>query len=100
MLFAMKGNRQTRIEEVEKQKFINLGYKIAKLEKNKLVFEEVETEESKELAILEKENKALKAENEALVAELEVLKEPKQGMSKEESEEKAAKATKTKGEGK
>lgn len=70
MLYAMKGNRQYKIEEDEKQKFIDRGYKIAELKDNKLVFEEVETEESKEIA-------KLKAENKALKAELKTLKESK-----------------------
>lgn len=62
MLYAVKANRQYKITEEEKQKFINRGYKIAELKDNKLVFEEVETEESKEIAKLKAENKALKAE--------------------------------------
>lgn len=69
-MFAMKGNRQTKITEDEKQKFIDSGYKIAELVDGKLVFEEVETEESKE--ILE-----LKEKIEVLEAELEASKKPK-----------------------
>lgn len=84
MLYAMKGNRQYKITEDEKQKFIDRNYSIAKLENNELVFEEIETEESKEL-------ERLKEEIEALKAELEEYKK-----AQEESE----KTKKTKGEGK
>jgi phage host-nuclease inhibitor protein Gam len=85
MLYAMKGNRQYKITEDEKQKFIDRNYKIAKLENNELVFEEIETEESKEL-------ERLKEEIEALKAELEEYKKAQ--------EEESEKAKKTKGEGK
>lgn len=95
-LYAMKGNRQYKIAEDEKEKFIGQGYKIAKLVENELVFEEVETEDSKEIIVLKDENESLKAENDALKSELEVLKEQKQGITKEEAEDKK----KTKGEGK
>lgn len=96
MLYAVKANRQYVISEEEKQKYINLGYKIAKLEKGKLVIEEVETEESNKIAELKEEIKALKSENKTLVEELAILKEAKKGMTKEEAEAKQ----KTKGEGK
>lgn len=93
----MKGNRQTRIEEAEKQKFINLGFKIAKLEKNKLVYEEVETEESKEIEKLKEENEALKGELESLKEQQasEDVKTPSKVPTKA-----TTKATETKGEGK
>ena len=84
-MYAIKANRQQKIAEDEKQRYIDLGYKIAELKDGKLVFEEVETEESKEL-------KKLKAENEALKAELDEYKK----VPEEESE----KGKKTKGEGK
>jgi len=91
MLYAMKNNRQTKINEDEKQKFINLGYKIAELKDGKLEFEEVETEEyikivslNLEKTRLEDEVTTIKAENEVLKAELEALKVPKQGKTKEE----------------
>ena len=80
MLYAMKGNRQTKIAEDEKQKFIDQGYKIAELKDNELVFEEIETEESKEMA-------KLKAESKALKAELKALKEPKKEDKKEDKKE-------------
>ena len=83
-MYAIKANRQQKITEDEKQRYIDLGYKIAELKDGKLVFKEVETEESKEL-------KKLKAENEALKAELDEYKKVQ-----EESE----KGKKTKGEGK
>lgn len=65
-MFAIKANRQYRISEDEKQKYINMGYKIAELKDNKLVFEEIETEEAKEIAKLKKENEKLKKELDAL----------------------------------
>ena len=65
-MFAIKANRQYRIPEDEKQKYINMGYRIAELKDDKLVFEEIETEEAKELAKLKKENEKLKKELDAL----------------------------------
>lgn len=76
MLYAVKANRQYKIEEDEKQKYINIGYKIAELKGNKLVFEEIETEEAKEIARLKKENEKLRKELEKL------KKEPKKGEGK------------------
>lgn len=61
-MFAIKANRQYKISEDEKQKYIAQGYKIAKLEKGKLVFEEAETEESKEIAELKARVKELEKE--------------------------------------
>lgn len=66
MFYAVKANRQYKIAEDEKQKYINMGYKIAELKDDKLVFEEVETEEAKELAKLKKENEKLKKELDTL----------------------------------
>lgn len=66
MFYAVKANRQYKIEEDEKQKYINMGYKIAELKGNELVFEKVETEEAKEIARLKKENEKLKKELDAL----------------------------------
>lgn len=88
MFYAMKNNKQVKITEDEKQKFINQGYKIAKLNDGKLEFEEIETEESKKISKLEADYKKLKVEHEKLLKELESLKEPKQGMSKEDAEAK------------
>lgn len=62
MLYAIRANRHYPIAEDEKQKYINLGYEIATLEKGKLVFEKVETPETKEIAKLKEEIKQLKAE--------------------------------------
>lgn len=70
MLYAVKANRQYKITVDEKQKFVNLGYKIAELKGGELVFEEVETEETKKIAALEKENKKLKSEVKRLEKEL------------------------------
>ena len=100
-MFATKNNRQIRIDEQDKKKFIDQGFKIAKEVDGKLEFEEVETDESAGMVALKAEVDALKVENEAMSAELESLKEPSQGMVKEEAEEKAAaKDKKTKGGGK
>lgn len=75
-MYAVKANRIYKINEDEKQKYINMGYKIAELKGNELVFEEVETEEAKELAKLKKENEKLRKELEKL------KKESKKGESK------------------
>ena len=61
-MFAVKANRQYKISEDEKQKYIDRGYKIATLEKGKLVFEKVETPESKEIDKLKVEVKRLETE--------------------------------------
>ena len=61
-MFAIKANRQYKILPEDKQKYIGLGYRIAELEKGKLVFEEVETPESKEIVKLKAEVKRLEAE--------------------------------------
>ncbi|MBS4534981.1 hypothetical protein GOQ29_05035 [Clostridium sp. D2Q-14] len=61
-MYAVKANKIYEIEAAEKQKFIDRGYKIAELKDGKLDFEEVETEETKEIAKLVDENKKLKAE--------------------------------------
>lgn len=68
-MYAVKANRIYKINEDEKQKYINMGYKIAELKGNELVFEEVETEEAKELAKLKKENEKLRKELEKLKKE-------------------------------
>ena len=60
MLYAEKDNRQYCITEDEKQKFIDLGYRIGKLVGNKLVFEE--NEELGEVAELIKERTVLKGQ--------------------------------------
>lgn len=60
MFYAVKSNRQYPIDETEKQKFIDLGYKIAELKDDKLVFEEVE--ESGEVEELIKERTVLRGQ--------------------------------------
>lgn len=69
MFYAIKANRQYKITEDEKQKYIDLGYRIAELKDGELEFEEIETEESKEIANLKKENEKLKKEIEKLKKE-------------------------------
>ena len=69
MFYAIKANRQYKITEDEKQKYIDMGYRIAELKDKELVFEEVETEEAKEVARLKKENEKLKEELEKLKKE-------------------------------
>lgn len=73
-MYAIKANRQYKITEDEKQKYIDQGYKIAELVEGKLVYEEVETEESKEITKLKDEIKTLKAENKKLETELSKVK--------------------------
>lgn len=76
-MFAMKDNRQVKITEDEKQKFIDAGYKIAELIGDELVFEEVEIEENKEIAKLKEEIETLKVELEAFKEEKKPKKEDK-----------------------
>lgn len=59
-MYAVKANKQYKIDETEKQKFIDLGYKIAELKDDKLVFEEVE--ESGEVEELIKERTVLRGQ--------------------------------------
>jgi len=100
-MFAMKNNRQVRIEEQDKKKFVDLGYKIASEVDGKLEFEEVETPESAEIVSLKAEIEALREELEVKASEIESLKGPSQDMAMEEAEEKATtKDKKTKEEGK
>ena len=66
MLYAIKANRQYKIEEDEKQKYINMGYKIAILKDGKLIYEKTENGQDKRIAELEKENRELKKELEKL----------------------------------
>lgn len=75
-MYAVKANRIYKITEDERQKYIDMGYRIAELKDKELVFEEVETEEAKEVAKLKKENEKLKKELEKL------KKESKKGESK------------------
>lgn len=53
-MYAIKANRQYNITEEEKQKYINQGYKIAKLEDGKLVVDEAENKEEVEELIKER----------------------------------------------
>ncbi|MBU5439493.1 hypothetical protein KQI42_15870 [Tissierella sp. MSJ-40] len=81
-MYAVKANRQYKISEDEKQKYIDLGYKIAELKDNKLVFEEVETEESKEIAELKAKVKELEKELEEVKKVEETDKKAKKGEGK------------------
>lgn len=65
-MFVIKANRQYKITEDEKQRFIDMGYRIAELKNGKLVLQEIETKESKEITKLMKENETLKKEIEVL----------------------------------
>lgn len=87
-MFAIKANRQYEIDESEKQKYIDMGYKIAELKGKKLVFEETEKEDSKEMAELKEKVKDLETELEALKEQV------------PDNEKEPAKAAKTNGEGK
>lgn len=59
-MFAIKANKQYKITEDEKEKYVGLGYKIATFEEGKLVFEE--SEETEEVAELIKERTVLKGQ--------------------------------------
>lgn len=61
-MFAIKANRQYKIDESEKQKYVNLGYKIAKLENDKLVFDEEDKEDKEEIEEVIKERTVLKGQ--------------------------------------
>lgn len=65
-MYAVKANRIYKITEDERQKYIDMGYRIAELKDKELVFEEIETEETKEIAKLKKENEKLKKKLEKL----------------------------------
>ncbi|WP_312907225.1 hypothetical protein [Tissierella praeacuta] len=80
-MFAIKDNRQYKITEDEKQKFIDRGYKIAELKNDKLVFEEIETGESKEIAKLEAKVKELEKELEEAL-KIDKKEEKKKGEGK------------------
>lgn len=81
MFYAVKDNRQYPIDETEKQKFIDLGYKIAKLEKGKLIFEK----EADELKLEEvvKENTSLKGQLTKAQNQIKELEEEISKLSKE-----------------
>ncbi len=97
MFYAVKANRQYKIAEDEKQKYRDMGYKIAELKDDKLVFEETEeTEETGEVEELIKERTVLKGQLTKAnnrISELE--KELEEVLKTDKKEEK-----KTKGEGK
>ena len=67
MLYAIKGNRQVAIDEHDKAFYQGQDYRIATLEDGELVYEEVETEQTKldeakaEIEELTKVNKELKS---------------------------------------
>lgn len=69
MIYVEKDNRQYSVAEDEKQKFIDAGYRVGKLVDKKLVFEEVETEESKQILELNEKIKAMESELEELKKE-------------------------------
>lgn len=85
-MYAIKANRQYKITEDEKQRYIDQGYRIAELVEGKLIFEEVATEEAKKIEQLEADYERLQEEHSKALEELE--------------EYKAEKTKKTKGEGK
>lgn len=74
MIYVEKDNRQYSITEDEKQKFIDAGYRVGKLVDKKLVFEEVETEETKEINKLKETLEGKELEIEKLKKELEKAK--------------------------
>jgi gas vesicle protein len=86
LLYAIKGNKQLKIDEAEKDTYLKLGYDIAEAEGNELKTIETspsKTVSAKQFEALQKENKALKeqlqnADNkdqiEALQSEIKDLK--------------------------
>lgn len=77
MIYAMKDNRQTKITEDEKQKFRDKGYRIATVVDGELIFEVIETEETKEIAVLKSRIEELEAEIVTLNEEKKPKKEGK-----------------------
>lgn len=77
MLFAIKSNRQYKITEDEKQRFIDAGYEIAKFEDGKLIYEKAETDEAKLINELKTKIKALEAELKVFKKEQEKTKKTK-----------------------
>lgn len=78
MMYAVKGNKQLRIEEAEKETYLKLGYDIAKIEEGALVT--VASSPAKTVSYakykeLEDENKDLKRK----MAELEKKVKKKDG---------------------
>lgn len=61
-MYAIKANRQYKIEKEDKEKYIDLGYKIAELKDGKLEFEKFETEEMKEIEKLKAKLKKYEGE--------------------------------------
>lgn len=60
-MYAVKANKIYTIDVAEKQRFIDLGYKIADVKNGSLIFEKVETKEDREIKKLKAENEELKA---------------------------------------
>ncbi|MNJ62436.1 hypothetical protein D3C77_582760 [compost metagenome] len=78
MLYAVKGNKQLKIEETEMSRYLNLGYDVAKEEDGKLV--PVKESPSKTITVAQHklaldENAKIKDEIEALQDENKALKE-------------------------
>lgn len=60
-MYAVKANKIYTIDAADKQHFIDLGYKMADVKNNSLIFEKVETKEDREIKKLKAENEELKA---------------------------------------
>ncbi len=87
MLLAIKSNRQYKITEDERQKYVEAGYRIATLKGGNLVFEKIETKEDKLIAELEARVKELEAKNAELADELKKAQEAPEEPPKEPIEE-------------
>lgn len=74
MLYAVKGNKQLKIDEKEKGAYLTLGYDIAKEEDGKLV----PLEESPAKTVTAAQHKAALDENAKLKEQLEAAGDPKQ----------------------
>jgi|GEM_PF-859363 len=108
MLYAQKDNRQYPISEDERQKYINQGYKIGRLEGNRIVFEKIQSPKAITISKLTAKNEFLNKELEKARAENEELKaqladkepEPEKGKAKKEVDKEPEENKKAKGEGK
>jgi predicted nuclease with TOPRIM domain len=98
MLYAIKGNREYKITEDERQKYINAGYKIGEIKNGVLVFQK-EVDKTKEL---EKEKTALKEQLAKANNKISALEKEKSALKEQltKANNKISKIEKAKGEGK
>lgn len=78
MLYAIKGNKQLKIDEAEKTTYLNMGYDIAEVNGGQLDVIAVSPSKSvpyAEYVKLQEENGALRRDNAALKEDIAALKE-------------------------